>query len=77
DPHTWVSPHRAIQAVTNIKEQLVKLYPKNAKTFETNAEKYLTKLPALDKEFHTALKDAKQKSIVPQHAAFGYLVLDY
>lgn len=77
DPHTWVSPHRAIQEVTNIKEQLVKLYPKKAKTFETNAEKYLTKLTALDKEFQTALKDAKQKSFVTQHAAFGYLALDY
>ncbi|MFZ4355332.1 metal ABC transporter solute-binding protein, Zn/Mn family, partial [Enterococcus gallinarum] len=59
------------------KEQLVKLYPKKAKTFETNAEKYLTKLTALDKEFQTALKDAKQKSFVTQHAAFGYLALDY
>lgn len=65
DPHTWVSPHRAIQEVTNIKEQLVKLYPKKAKTFETNAEKYLTKLTALDKEFQTALKDAKQKFCYP------------
>jgi zinc transport system substrate-binding protein len=36
-----------------------------------------SKLTALDKEFQTALKDAKQKSFVTQHAAFGYLALDY
>ncbi|NTJ98361.1 zinc ABC transporter substrate-binding protein AdcA [Enterococcus faecium] len=77
DPHTWVSPHRAIQEVTTIKEQLIKLYPKKAKIFETNAEKYLTKLDALDREFQMDLKDAKQKSFVTQHAAFGYLALDY
>ncbi len=39
DPHTWVSPKMAIQEVSNIKDQLVKLYPQKAKVFETNAEK--------------------------------------
>lgn len=77
DPHTWVSPHRAIKEVTAIKDQLVKLYPKKAKTFESNAEKYLTELSALDDAYTTSLKNAKQKSFVTQHAAFGYLALDY
>ncbi|HFE3923081.1 TPA: metal ABC transporter substrate-binding protein, partial [Enterococcus faecium] len=77
DPHTWVSPKMAIKEVSNIKDQLVKLYPKKAKVFETNAEKYLTKLKRLDADYTTSLKEAKQKSFVTQHAAFGYLALDY
>lgn len=77
DPHTWVSPHRAMKEVTSIKEQLAKLYPQKAKVFETNAEKYLAKLTQLDQEYSDSLKDAKQKSFVTQHAAFGYLALDY
>lgn len=31
DPHTWVSPKMAIKEVSNIKDQLVKLYPKKQK----------------------------------------------
>lgn len=77
DPHTWVSPKMAIQEVSNIKDQLVKLYPQKAKVFETNAEKYLNKLKQLDADYTASFKDAKQKSFVTQHAAFGYLALDY
>ncbi len=39
DPHTWVSPHRAIQEVTNIKEQLVNFTlkkPKHLKQTQKN-----------------------------------------
>ncbi|WP_270345478.1 zinc ABC transporter substrate-binding protein AdcA [Enterococcus thailandicus] len=77
DPHTWVSPKMAIKEVTSIKEQLEQLYPEKKKTFETNAEKYLTKLKALDEEYTEKLSVAKQKNFVTQHAAFGYLALDY
>ena len=77
DPHTWVSPYRAIQEVTSIKEQLQKLYPKKADVFESNAAKYLTALKKLDQTYSDSLKNAKQKSFVTQHAAFGYLALDY
>ncbi|NBA38140.1 zinc ABC transporter substrate-binding protein AdcA [Enterococcus hirae] len=77
DPHTWVSPKMAIKEVANIKDQLAKLYPKKARVFETNAEKYLTKLKQLDADYTASLKEAKEKSFVTQHAAFGYLALDY
>lgn len=37
----------------------------------------MTKLKRLDADYTTSLKEAKQKSFVTQHAAFGYLALDY
>ncbi|WP_367378496.1 metal ABC transporter solute-binding protein, Zn/Mn family [Enterococcus gilvus] len=77
DPHTWVSPHRAIKEVTSIKDQLITLYPDKKATFEKNAQNYLTKLEALDKEFSAELKNAKQKDFVTQHTAFNYLAVDY
>lgn len=77
DPHTWVSPHMAIQEVNSITDQLKTLYPDKAQIFETNAEKYLAKLAKLDQTYSDTLKAAKQKSFVTQHAAFGYLALDY
>lgn len=77
DPHTWLSPYRAIQEVTSIKNQLINLYPDKKAEFEANAKKYVTKLEALDKEYSDVLKTAKQKNFVTQHTAFSYLALDY
>ena len=77
DPHTWVSPNMAIKEVTSLKNQLVELYPEKKKIFETNTENYLVKLKELDKRYSDSLSQAKQKSFVTQHAAFGYLALDY
>lgn len=77
DPHTWISPYRAIKEVTSIKNQLIKLYPEKQADFEANTKNYLAKLEALDAEYSDTLKTAKQKNFVTQHQAFSYLALDY
>ncbi|EHJ51780.1 zinc ABC transporter substrate-binding protein AdcA [Streptococcus macacae] len=77
DPHVWLSPKRAIKLVDNIRSSLSKKFPKSSKVFQKNAAAYIKKLKALDKEYAAALSQAKQKSFVTQHAAFGYLALDY
>lgn len=77
DPHTWVSPQMAAKEVNSIKDQLIELYPEREKAFESNAENYLSQLEGLDQDYADILEDAKQKSFVTQHAAFGYLALDY
>lgn len=77
DPHTWLAPSLAMKEVTSIKEQLSNLYPQKSKQFTTNADKFLAQLQALDTEYQTTLGAAKQKNFVTQHAAFGYLALEY
>ena len=77
DPHVWLSPKRAIKLVENIRDALSKKFPRRAKIFKKNAANYIDKLQALDKEYAEGLANAKQKSFVTQHAAFGYLALDY
>ena len=77
DPHVWLSPKRAIQMVETITKQLVEAFPDRKETFEKNAKAYIEKLTALDNEYATAFKDAKQKNFVTQHTAFRYLALDY
>lgn len=77
DPHVWLSPKRAITLVENIRDSLVKDYPDKKATFEKNAQAYIEKLQALDKDYTDGLKNAKQKDFVTQHAAFRYLALDY
>ncbi|MFU2164853.1 metal ABC transporter solute-binding protein, Zn/Mn family [Streptococcus pluranimalium] len=77
DPHVWLSPERSQILVTNIANELAKKFPEKADAFKKNAENYNKKLSDLDDKYEKALKDAKQKSFVTQHAAFGYLALDY
>lgn len=77
DPHVWLSPERSKVLVKNIADDLAKKFPKKADAFQKNAKAYIKKLSALDEKYEKALKDAKQKSFVTQHAAFGYLALDY
>ncbi|MGT2933397.1 zinc ABC transporter substrate-binding protein AdcA [Streptococcus catagoni] len=77
DPHVWLSPYRSVKLVENIRDSLAKKYPSKSEMFKTNAQKYIEKLKELDKEYADTLQNAKQKSFVTQHAAFGYLALDY
>lgn len=60
-----------------IRDGLIAQHPDKKAVFTTNAEKYLKKLQALDKEYTEAFSQAKQKSFVTQHSAFAYLALDY
>lgn len=60
-----------------IRGGLIAQHPDKKAVFTTNAEKYLKKLQALDKEYTEAFSQAKQKSFVTQHSAFAYLALDY
>lgn len=77
DPHTWLAPSLAKEEVASIEAQLTKFYPDKAKLFKTNSEAYLEKLNALDQKYQQSLNKATQKSFVTQHAAFGYLALEY
>ena len=67
----------AIKEVETIRDQLSKKYPDDKAAFEKNAASYIDELKKLDEEFQTAFKDAKNKTFVTQHAAFGYLANQY
>lgn len=77
DPHVWLAPSLAIKLVENIRDDLKAEFPKSADAFEKNAAAYIAKLEELDKEYDAALASPKQTSFVVQHAAFGYLALEY
>ncbi|MGX4685294.1 metal ABC transporter solute-binding protein, Zn/Mn family [Vagococcus sp. JNUCC 83] len=77
DPHVWLAPSLAMKEVEEIRDQLIKKYPQKEKTFKINADNYLKKLSTLDQSYKETLANAKQKSFVTQHAAFGYLALEY
>src|SRR5580692_6938050 len=54
DPHAWQSVANAKIYVTNIRDALVAADPADAGVFRANAEAYLTKLDALDREVRAA-----------------------
>lgn len=77
DPHTWLDPMTYAQQAENVKNALVELDPDNASTYEENTAKLIEELKALDDEYKNALQAVENRTIVVQHAAFGYLAHAY
>ncbi|WP_314062073.1 zinc ABC transporter substrate-binding protein AdcA [uncultured Vagococcus sp.] len=77
DPHVWLAPSLAIKQVEEIRNQLITAYPDKKDVFTKNAVSYLSQLTDLDQSYKQTLEAATQKSFVTQHAAFGYLALEY
>ncbi len=77
DPHLWLSPKMAIKEVETIAKELVKIDPDNKEVYETNKNNYIQKLQQLDQAYTDAFANVKNKEIITQHAAFGYLADSY
>ncbi|WP_282920533.1 metal ABC transporter solute-binding protein, Zn/Mn family [Ignavigranum ruoffiae] len=77
DPHTWLDPKTYAQQAENVKKALVELDPDNAATYEDNAAKLVEELTALDQEYKSSLASLEKRTMIVQHAAFGYLAHAY
>jgi zinc/manganese transport system substrate-binding protein len=79
DPHAWQSVGNAKIYVANIRTALSAADPANAERYRANAEAYLAKLDALDREVRDAiakLPPARRK-VISTHNAFGYFAGSY
>jgi len=79
DPHAWQSIGNAKIYVANIRTALSAADPASAERFRVNAEAYLAKLDALDREVRDAvakLPPARRK-VISTHNAFGYFAAAY
>jgi zinc/manganese transport system substrate-binding protein len=79
DPHAWQSIGNAKIYVANIRTALSAAAPVNAEQFRTNADAYLAKLDALDRDVRDAvakLPPARRK-VISTHTAFGYFAASY
>ncbi|QKE71935.1 zinc ABC transporter substrate-binding protein [Arthrobacter citreus] len=77
DPHVWLDPSRAKIEAENIKDELIKLMPKNKEYFEANYDKIDGQFDELDSELRNLVLHSKRKDIVVSHAAYGYLEQHY
>lgn len=76
DPHYWLSIENYMSIAKETAAALTKKDPSNAKTYESNLAQYLKKLEALKGEYEV-LKGCKNKKVIVNHDAFGYLSNDY
>jgi zinc/manganese transport system substrate-binding protein len=79
DPHAWQSVANAKIYVANIRDALEAADPAGAATTRANADAYLAKLDALDREVREAIAripEARRK-VISTHDAFGYFAAAY
>jgi zinc/manganese transport system substrate-binding protein len=79
DPHAWQSVVNAKIYVANIRDALIAADQADAATYRANADAYLAKLDALDREVRDAvaqIPEARRK-VISTHAAFGYFAAAY
>jgi zinc/manganese transport system substrate-binding protein len=79
DPHAWQSVVNAKIYVANIRDALQAADPAGAATVSANADAYLAKLDALDREVREAIARIPEprRKVISTHNAFGYFAAAY
>jgi ABC-type Zn uptake system ZnuABC Zn-binding protein ZnuA/ABC-type Mn2+/Zn2+ transport system permease subunit len=79
DPHWWHDPRNAEAAVAEIERRLAAADPAHRRLFARNAERYLTRLRALDRGIARCVDavPASRRKLVTDHDAFGYFAHRY
>ncbi|HEY0218701.1 MAG TPA: metal ABC transporter substrate-binding protein [Afipia sp.] len=79
DPHAWQAVPNAKIYVANIRDALVTADPAGAEVYRANAQAYLARLDALDREVRdmVAKIPAGRRHVISTHDAFGYFAATY
>jgi zinc/manganese transport system substrate-binding protein len=79
DPHAWQSVANAKIYVTNIRDALIAADAAGAEVYRANAENYLAKLDALEREVRGAIAQIPpaRRKVISTHDAFGYFAASY
>ncbi|MGH6834364.1 MAG: metal ABC transporter substrate-binding protein [Methylocella sp.] len=79
DPHAWQSIANAKIYVVNIRDGLISADPGGEAAYRANAENYLAKLDALEKEVLAKIAEIPpgRRQIITTHDAFGYFGTAY
>mgnify|MGYP006432911187 CR=1 FL=1 len=74
DPHFWMDPQRASQAVATLETTFAEMDSDNAETYADNATAYREQLEELDKDIQSTVDDAPKNTVfIAGHDAFQYL----
>ena len=73
DPHYWLDIDNMIKMTQTLDTEFSKLSPPQAKIFHKNARAYIAQLQKLKSEYTAGLAECKNRTLVTNHDAFGYL----
>jgi len=74
DPHFWLDPQRAAQAVGTLESTFAEMDGENAEVYADNAAAYRDQLEELDSEIQSIVDDAPKDTLfIAGHDAFQYL----
>lgn len=73
DPHYWLDIDNMIRMTRTVETALGERFPEHADTYRANASAYVTELERLKGEYARGLAECKNRVLVSNHDAFGYL----
>ncbi len=73
DPHYWLDIDNMIKMTQTLEGEFSNRFPANAQAYSTNAATYVAKLQKLKADYQSGLKECKNRTLVSNHDAFGYL----
>jgi len=73
DPHYWLDIDNMIKITQTLDGQFSKLSPANTELFHKNATAYIIQLEKLKADYATGLHECKNRTLITNHDAFGYL----
>jgi zinc transport system substrate-binding protein len=73
DPHYWLDINNMIKMTQTMDAEFSKLLPDKAEQFHKNAAVYIAELQKLKGEYTAGLRECKNRTLVSNHDAFGYL----
>ena len=77
DPHVWLDPKAFGDLADEIKDELVRLYPQDANTFQENSRGLQADIAALYARYKQRLANCELNEIIVSHDAFGYLAKQF
>ena len=77
DPHIWLDPTLYADIVDRVATALVETRAADAATFRSNARKLEAQLDELAGAFRLGLAECETRTMITNHAAFGYLAAAY
>ena len=73
DPHYWLDIDNMIKMTQKMDAEFSKLLPNKAAQFHGNAATYIGELQKLKSEYTKGLSECKNRTLISNHDAFGYL----
>jgi ABC-type Zn uptake system ZnuABC Zn-binding protein ZnuA len=79
NPHLWLNPEYAMRYANLVREELIRLDPKNKDAYEQNAAQFIKKTEALDQAIQTAVQTipASNRRLLTYHDSWPYFARRY